>query len=191
MSGTHLLAHWSRTQSCVALSSGEAELNAMLKAACEGLNLKYLHDEIGEERMLHLRGDSSASHGTLQRLGSGRVKHLQTRQLWLQEKVYNGEVSIEKIGRAVNWADSLTHAWVAGDMGHFNSMGIKSVGSTTPERVSSVISTKIVPNLYQYPTAEAAPQRSQEFLQPNTTNHQPNHTRLHYPNTVQWAAIHH
>ena len=56
MSGTHLLAHWSRTQSCVALSSGEAELNAMLKAACEGLNLKYLHDEIGEERMLHLRG---------------------------------------------------------------------------------------------------------------------------------------
>ena len=147
MSGTHLLAHWSRTQSCVALSSGEAELNAMLKAACEGLNLKYLHDEIGEERMLHLRGDSSASHGTLQRLGSGRVKHLQTRQLWLQERVYNGEVSIEKIDRAVNWADSLTHAWVAGDMGHFGSMGIKSVEATVAEKVSSIVAARVFPSL--------------------------------------------
>ena len=97
MMGDHLLTHWSRTQSCVALSSGEAELNAMLKAASEGLCLKYLLEEIGEGKMLHLRGDSSASHGTLQRLGSGRVKHLQTRQLWLQEKVYTGEVSVENV----------------------------------------------------------------------------------------------
>ena len=115
MSGTLLLTHWSRTQSCVALSSGEAELNAMLKAASEGLNLKYLLEEIGDKKELHLRGDSSASHGTLQRLGSGRVKHLQTRQLWLQEKVYAGEVSVEKIARKNNWADRLTHAWTGAD----------------------------------------------------------------------------
>ena len=52
MWGSHLLTHWSRTQSCVALSSGEAELNGMLKAASEGLQLKYLLGEIGEEVML-------------------------------------------------------------------------------------------------------------------------------------------
>ena len=75
---------------------------------------------------LHLRGDSSASHGTLQRLGSGRVKHLQTRQLWLQEKVYAGEVSVEKIARKINWADSLTHAWTVAEEGHFEEMGIRS-----------------------------------------------------------------
>ena len=51
--GQHLLTHWSRAQSCVALSSGEAELNAMLKAACEGLSVRYLLEEIGEKRMLH------------------------------------------------------------------------------------------------------------------------------------------
>ena len=125
--GRHLLTHWSRTQSCVALSSGEAELNAMLKAASEGLCLKYLLQEIGEEKELHLRGDSSASHGTLNRLGSGRVKHLQTRQLWLQERVYMGEITIEKIGRKINWADSLTHPWTVAERDHFEAMGVSSV----------------------------------------------------------------
>ena len=123
--GRHLLTHWSRTQSCVALSSGEAELNAMLKAASEGLCLKYLLQELGDEKELHLRGDSSASHGTLNRLGSGRVKHLQTRQLWLQEKVYAGEVKVEKVPRKVNWADVLTHAWCSADEGHFEEMGLR------------------------------------------------------------------
>ena len=124
--GAHLLTHWSRTQSCIALSSGEAELNAMLKSACEGICLQNLLGEIGEEVRLHLRGDSSASHGTLQRLGSGRIKHLQTRQLWLQEKVYQGTVTVEKIPRSINWADVLTHGWVAADEAHFTNMGIAS-----------------------------------------------------------------
>ena len=87
--GQHLLTHWSRTQTCVALSSGEAELNAMLKTAAEGLSLQNLITEVGMQAGLHLLGDSSASHGTLNRLGSGRIKHLQTKQLWLQEKIYN------------------------------------------------------------------------------------------------------
>ena len=97
--GAHLITHWSRTQSCIALSSGEAELNAMLKAACEGLHIVHIMSEVGEELGLCLRGDSSASHGTLQRLGTGRIKHLQTRQLWLQERVKEGEVAIEKVRR--------------------------------------------------------------------------------------------
>ena len=124
--GKYLLIHWSRTQTSVSLSSGEAELNAMLKAACEGLSLKHLLQEVGLELGLHLRGDSSASHGTLHRLGSGRIKHLETRQLWLQEKVFNGVVSIEKVPRERNWADVLTHAWSAVDGNHFEAMGVSS-----------------------------------------------------------------
>ena len=124
MVGSHLLTHWSRTQSCVALSSGEAELNGMLKCASEGLMLKYLMSEIGLNMDLHLRGDSSAAQGTLQRVGSGRVKHLETRQLWLQEKIQNGLVKVFKIPRSQNWADTLTHAWVQADGKHFASMGL-------------------------------------------------------------------
>ena len=98
----------------------------MLKAACEGLSLKHLLQEVGLELGLHLRGDSSASHGTLHRLGSGRIKHLETRQLWLQEKVFKGVVSIEKVPRERNWADVLTHAWSAVDGNHFEAMGVSS-----------------------------------------------------------------
>ena len=99
----------------------------MLKAASEGLCLQYLINEVGVQAGLHLLGDSSASHGTLQRLGSGRVKHLQTRQLWLQEKVYNGEVTVEKIPRERNWADLLTHSWTPASEHLFAPMGIVSV----------------------------------------------------------------
>ena len=128
--GAHLITHWSRTKTCVALSSGEAELNAMLKAACEGLNIQHLMEEVGWGMDLHLVGDSSASHGTLNRLGTGKVKHLQTKQLWLQERVHQKEVTIEKVPRAYNWADMLTHSWSSGDEYHFHSMGIASVSCT-------------------------------------------------------------
>ena len=122
--GSNLITHWSRTQSCIALSSGEAELNAMLKTACEGLQVMHIMSEVGEDLRLSLKGDSSASHGTLQRLGIGRIKHLQTRQLWLQERMREGEVAISKIPRAINWADLLTHAWVPNNEPLFTDMGI-------------------------------------------------------------------
>ena len=125
--GKHLIAHWSRTQTCIALSSGEAELNAMLKAGCEGLGIRNYMQDVGVEVGLHLRGDSSASHGTLQRQGSGRIKHLQTRQLWLQEKVHEGAISLEKVPREENWADLLTHAWSPSSEYLFQDMGIRSI----------------------------------------------------------------
>ena len=125
--GAHLITHWSRTQSCIALSSGEAELNGMLKAACEGLQVVHIMREVGEELELCLRGDSTASHGTLQRLGTGRIKHLQTRQLWLQERVKEGDVAIEKVPRENNWADLLTHSWTPNNEWLFEEMGVSSM----------------------------------------------------------------
>ena len=101
----------------------------MLKAACEGLSLQYLIKEVGLEAGLHLVGDSSASHGTLQRQGAGRIKHLQTRQLWLQEKVHESAITIEKVPREVNWADLLTHAWSPASMELFGAMGVRSIGA--------------------------------------------------------------
>ena len=88
--------------------------------------MQHLLNEIGFNVGLHLKGDSSASHGVLQRLGAGRVKYLEARQLWLQEKVLDGSITISKVPRSQNWADVLTHGWVAGDIGHFTTMGIES-----------------------------------------------------------------
>ena len=135
MHGRHLLAQWSRTQQTVSLSSGEAELNATLKAACEGLNIKYLMEEMDVDVGLEIFGDSSAAQGTLQRLGSGKVKHLATRQLWLQERVFKGEIIVKKIGRSSNWSDVLTHAWGAKEEHQFHAMGVASCGKVVDGKV--------------------------------------------------------
>ena len=39
MMGKHMLSHWSSTRSVVALSSAEAELNALIKIASEAVGL--------------------------------------------------------------------------------------------------------------------------------------------------------
>ena len=74
--GQHTICHWSRTQATIALSSGEAELNAALKAGCETLFLQNVSDELGEHLGAEIKGDSSASRGILLREGVGAVKHL-------------------------------------------------------------------------------------------------------------------
>ena len=107
--GSHCLLTWSRTQQLIALSSAEAELNASVKAAQEGLSLKHLAEELGDRVWLCLRGDSSANDGILKRSGAGKVKHLSIRQLWLQEKVEEGVLWHEKIPRLTNCADAMTH----------------------------------------------------------------------------------
>ena len=47
MLGQHLLKIWSKTQSLVALSSGESELYAALKASAEGLGMKSVALRMG------------------------------------------------------------------------------------------------------------------------------------------------
>ena len=80
----------------VALSSAGAELNSALKGACEGLSMKQFSEEIGECMDLVIKGDASALTGMLARRGSGKVKHLEVRQLWMQEKIRNGRLRYEK-----------------------------------------------------------------------------------------------
>ena len=104
------VAHWSKTQSNVALSSGEAELNAAVKALSEIIGLRVLLSEVsGSVSSLSLHVDSSACKAMLLRQGAGKVKHLAVKQLWSQGAVQSYGVSIVKIPREINAADALTH----------------------------------------------------------------------------------
>jgi len=130
MHGGHLMAHWSRTQTGVALSSGEAELNAALKAACELIGARVMCEELGFQYDLKIYGDSSAARGTLARQGSGKIKHLETKQLWLQERIQQEELDYIKIPRAINLADAFTHHWTGPDSNeHFRKMNVKTLTS--------------------------------------------------------------
>merc|ERR1712127_289104 len=73
MNGNHLILHWSRTQQTIALSSAEAELNAMCKGGQEGLAATIMAGEVGLIVTLRIRTDASAAVAIIQRQGSGRV----------------------------------------------------------------------------------------------------------------------
>jgi hypothetical protein len=102
--------HWSKVQSNIALSSGEAELNAAVKAISEAIGVKELMKEIlGIDVKIRLNVDASACRGILLRQGAGKVKHLATKQLWVQAAVECHGVVVRKVGRETNSADVLTH----------------------------------------------------------------------------------
>ena len=111
MSGTHLLTQWSRTQHVISLSSGEAELHAVCTCASEGLALRNISAEMGLDAELELLTDSSAAKGIVMRNGAGRVKHLDIKSLWIQEREARGDLRVKKVPRLANWSDLLTHHW--------------------------------------------------------------------------------
>ena len=81
-----------RTQASVALSSCEAELLAGTAAVGDAIQmshiLRFLVNESALENTgkvtLTLHTDSSSAKAAWQRRGSGRLKHIDTRMLWLQ-----------------------------------------------------------------------------------------------------------
>ena len=113
MVGGHCIKQWSKTQACIALSSGEAELYAIVKGCSEGLGMRSVAREMGRHLRLELNTDSSAAKGAALRTGAGRLKHIQTSQLWVQERISTGEIGIKKVPREVNTSDMFTHHWSA------------------------------------------------------------------------------
>ena len=52
--------------------------------------------------------DASAAIGIASRRGSGKVRHIEVSQLWLQDKVMRNEIEVSKIRTDQNPADALT-----------------------------------------------------------------------------------
>ena len=58
---------------------------------------------------IEIKVDSSAAHAFFHRRGVGRVKHTNSRILWLQDLIAAGGLRVKKIPRTHNLADMLTH----------------------------------------------------------------------------------
>ena len=95
-------------QHVTALSSGEAELYATGRAAAGGLQSVQLLFEAGMEPKLEVLTDSSANLGMHNRIGSGRVRHLDVKWLWTQEAVQSGKFSLKKVSTDSNVSDLTT-----------------------------------------------------------------------------------
>ena len=110
MFGTHMWKSWSTNQAVIALSSGEAEYYALVKAGSVSIGVQTLMQEMGIhlEGAVELNSDASAAIGISNRIGSGKVRHIEVTQLWLQDKVSSGAMKVRKVGTDDNLADALT-----------------------------------------------------------------------------------
>ena len=127
LNGMHTISWWCKLQSTIALSSCEAELNASLKGAKEGLCAQGIAQYFGDDPNLELKTDASAARGVIMRQGVGQIRHLHIKQLWLQEKVLRGDLIVSKIPRSENWSDALTHPWTAADIPFWNAMRLRFI----------------------------------------------------------------
>ena len=108
MVGKHTIKTTSNLQSTIAVSSGESEFYALVKACAFGLSVQALYNDWGLTMDLVVASDSSAARGTASRRGLGKLRHVQTRYLWIQERVAKNELKIVAVGTKQNVWDLCT-----------------------------------------------------------------------------------
>ena len=108
MLGQHCVRHWSSTQSTLALSSAEAELHGIAKGSANALGFRSIAKDLGLDFTLLVLSDAAAAIGIVRRRGLGRIRHLDCTDLWIQEKIRMGDITVEKIPGSENLADALT-----------------------------------------------------------------------------------
>ena len=103
-----LIKSRSTTQGIIALSSGEAEYYGIAKGTAIAIGIRNLLADIGVQVSIEVNTDASAAKGIACRRGAGKVRHIEVSQLWLQQKVLEGEIVLKKVAGQDNLADALT-----------------------------------------------------------------------------------
>ncbi len=123
MIGSHVIKTWSSTLPSVSLSSGEAEFYGVVKAAGMGLGYRSLLADLGVELPVRVWTDSSAAIGVCSRQGLGKLRHLDTHTLWVQQAVRSGRIDLRKVPGTQNPADLLTkHSATRDKLGYLVSL---------------------------------------------------------------------
>ena len=106
--GRHVLKPSSNVQSTIALSTGESEYYALVKGGSTGLGIQSLFADYGIKAAVTIESDSNAAKGTVNRVGLGKARHIQTRYLWLQERVAKNHLKVVHVPGKQNRSDVLT-----------------------------------------------------------------------------------
>ena len=108
MLGTHLIKSWSSTQTSVSLSSGEAEFYGVVKASGISLGYQALLRDLGHVLPVRVWTDSTATIGICGRQGLGKLRHVDTQCLWIQQRVRDRTIELVKVRGEENPADLFT-----------------------------------------------------------------------------------
>ena len=106
--GGHFIKSLSRQHNLISLSSAEAELYGLVKASSEALGCKSMAGDYGHTRNIRLFADASAALGIVHRKGLGKVRHIDTNTLWVQQAACTKKIQYEKVLGTINPADALT-----------------------------------------------------------------------------------
>jgi len=106
--GKHTLKTASNLQSIVTLSVAEAEYYALVKGAALALSLQSLYRDWGLEVSLRIHSDSSSARSMCSRQGVGKVKHMATRWLWIQERLRAHDFTLHAVPTEDNPSDIFT-----------------------------------------------------------------------------------
>ena len=140
--GQHWIKSWSSTQKTIALSSGEAELTALVKCSCELIGLLQLAADWDDEVEGDIYVDSTAALGVVNRKGAGKLRHVRVGQLWVQEKQEQGELRYRKIKGTENPANALTKAMTSGEMEKYLTMLAIEVKTGRADKGLQMVTTK-------------------------------------------------
>ena len=108
--GSAVLKSLCRGQSLIALSSGEAEFYGLVTACSEALGEQSIASNFGMKLGITILMDATAGAAIGSRRGIGRVKHLSTIFLWVQEYITSGKIRVQKVHTTENVSDILTKA---------------------------------------------------------------------------------
>ena len=79
-----------------------------LKVGSTGLGIQSLLADYGINAAVTIESDSNAAKGTVNRVGLGKARHIQTRYLRLQERVAENHLKVVHVPGKQNRSDVLT-----------------------------------------------------------------------------------
>ena len=108
MIGSHYIKSWSKNQSVIALSSAEAELYGIIKTSSETLGIVSILKDWHMIYKADLMADASAALGIIGRTGLGKLRHIDTSYLWLQQDSIKHKLKPNKVKGTENRSDMNT-----------------------------------------------------------------------------------
>jgi hypothetical protein len=106
--GAHVVKTSSNLQSSIGLNVSECEFYALVHGAAHCLGMQAFLRDLGLRLDIVLESDSNAAGAFCSRKGLGKQRHVETRFLWIQDRVAAGHLRIVKIPGDRNVSDILT-----------------------------------------------------------------------------------
>ena len=113
--GGHLIEASTSSLLVVSLSTAESEFYGIVRGAASGIQHREAFMQFGFSVRLRVLSDSSAARAMTARTGSGRVKHVEARYLWLQDRVSSQWGALIHLTTRPTWARSSTAVSACGN----------------------------------------------------------------------------